>query len=739
MYAEFPDAALPLVEVREGPSEGPAGWSMSANDDTLKLLSTIEERVCVVTVVGLYRSGKSSLLNWLRDPEKPGGFEVGHGVSRCTKGIWVWGRPAAITLEDGSSAALLLLDTEGLGGLGVDGSYDATIFSLAALLASTLAYNSLGALDEHAISNLGFVARLSASVRARPAERADRDDAVAASQARHELSRHLPAFLWVLRDFALDLVDEDGEAIDSDAYLERALAPRGNSSQDSTRHALLGYFSRRGCATLPRPHDSEAALNGGATLTPRPAFVGALDALRERLFAGAQPKRVDGVPLRGGTFGALVSRYVRAFAEGATPTIQTAWADVVRRELATAVDRGCDAHARALGGAADGDEAAFHAAHVAGCRACDDALRAHGGDVVGGGGGELRRALGEARARCDAARDAALRARRDAARARLRECTRRLEDVALAPRARATLDGSALAYADGDDAERHVRGAVSADDVRAACAACAPRDAFAAVAFGVASSFEACRALLDAAERGADAAAASTAAELGGLRARVARLEGTEAAVEAGAEACRRRSVADRADATRLRARVGALEAELGEQREVNAALGYEAESAKAELEDATAALASEEAWQRDLQDRLDEKISEHAASQRALREKVALLETRSNHYQRKARRYTVLDLLLENADDAAEKLDASTEEFETFLVDLDMGLDLLPKLRELGAKSVDDLRYLEPEDFDDLDLPLVKRRRLADAVVDVKAHLNGRGRRRNPEGCALA
>ena len=298
MYAEFPNAALPLVEVREGPSEGPAGWSMSANDDTLKLLSTIEERVCVVTVVGLYRSGKSSLLNWLRDPEKPGGFEVGHGVSRCTKGIWVWGRPAAITLEDGSSAALLLLDTEGLGGLGVDGSYDATIFSLAALLASTLAYNSLGALDEHAISNLGFVARLSASVRARPAERADRDDAVAASQARHELSRHLPAFLWVLRDFALDLVDEDGTAIDSDAYLERALAPRGNSSQDSTRHALLGYFSRRGCATLPRPHDSEAALNGGATLTPRPAFVGALDALRERLFAGAQPKRVDGVPLR---------------------------------------------------------------------------------------------------------------------------------------------------------------------------------------------------------------------------------------------------------------------------------------------------------------------------------------------------------------------------------------------------------------------------------------------------------
>ncbi|KAH8075326.1 GTPase [Aureococcus anophagefferens] len=728
MYAEFPNAALPLVEVREGPSEGPAGWSMSANDDTLKLLSTIEERVCVVTVVGLYRSGKSSLLNWLRDPEKPGGFAVGHGVSRCTKGIWVWGRPAAITLEDGSSAALLLLDTEGLGGLGVDGSYDATIFSLAALLASTLAYNSLGALDEHAISNLGFVARLSASVRARPAERADRDDAVAASQARHELSRHLPAFLWVLRDFALDLVDEDGTAIDSDAYLERALAPRGNSSQDSTRQALLGYFARRGCATLPRPHDSEAALNGGATLTPRPAFVGALDALRERLFAGAQPKRVDGVPLPGGTFGALVSRYVRAFAEGATPTIQTAWADVVRRSWRrpwTGLRR-----ARRGGRA---DEAAFHAAHVAGCRACDDALRAHGGDVVGGGGGDLRRALGEARC-CDAARRRSA-ARRGARCSRVHAAPRGRRP---GPRARATLDGSALAYADGDDAERHVR-ALSGGrrgETRA------PRRAARRVRRRGLRRRVVLRGVPRAPRRrGARRRRRGRVdgRELGGLRARVARLEGAEAAVEAGAEACRRRSVADRADATRLRARVGALEAELGEQRDVNAALGYEAESAKAELEDATAALASEEAWQRDLQDRLDEKISEHAASQRALREKVALLETRSNHYQRKARRYTVLDLLLENADDAAEKLDASTEEFETFLVDLDMGLDLLPKLRELGAKSVDDLRYLEPEDFDDLDLPLVKRRRLADAVVDVKAHLNGRGRRRNPEGCALA
>ena len=77
-----------------------------------------------------------------------------------------------------------------------------------------------------------------------------------------------------------------------------------------------------------------------------------------------------------------------------------------------------------------------------------------------------------------------------------------------------------------------------------------------------------------------------------------------------------------------------------------------------------------------------------------------------------------------------------------TFHGDLDMGIDLLPKLRDLGAKSVDDLQYLEPDDFDDLDLSLVKKRKLATAVIDVKSHL-ARGHRLRvggeKGGCAVS
>ena len=47
-YASFPDEALPLVEVREGPTEGPGGWSLHANAETLALLGRIEARLLCV-------------------------------------------------------------------------------------------------------------------------------------------------------------------------------------------------------------------------------------------------------------------------------------------------------------------------------------------------------------------------------------------------------------------------------------------------------------------------------------------------------------------------------------------------------------------------------------------------------------------------------------------------------------------------------------------------------------------
>ena len=42
-----------------------------------------------------------------------------------------------------------------------------------------------------------------------------------------------PKFMWILRDFALQLVDSDGEKISASEYLEKSLQPQKGFSDDT--------------------------------------------------------------------------------------------------------------------------------------------------------------------------------------------------------------------------------------------------------------------------------------------------------------------------------------------------------------------------------------------------------------------------------------------------------------------------------------------------------------------------
>ena len=213
---------------------------------------------------------------------------------------------------------------EGLGGLGVDAQYDQTLFALAALLASSLVYNSPGALDENAIAALGLVSRLARKIEA--------DEAGGNSD-------HLPDLWWVLRDFALELVNADGYEIDSDEYLERSLRRTNRRESDEYRAAIALAFERRRCATLPRPYEAESDLRGDTNKAPRPAFAAALADFRRRLLSERpRPKRVRGAALRGKTFVALAATYVDAFNAGATPVVSSAWTAVVKAECISCVE-----------------------------------------------------------------------------------------------------------------------------------------------------------------------------------------------------------------------------------------------------------------------------------------------------------------------------------------------------------------------------------------------------------------
>ena len=63
-----------------------------------------------------------------------------------------------------------MLDSEGIGALDEDNNHDVKIFSLAILLSSCFIYNSVGSIDENAISNLGLVVNLSKHIQIKSKE-----------------------------------------------------------------------------------------------------------------------------------------------------------------------------------------------------------------------------------------------------------------------------------------------------------------------------------------------------------------------------------------------------------------------------------------------------------------------------------------------------------------------------------------------------------------------------------------
>nr|XP_031321439.1 guanylate-binding protein 6-like [Camelus dromedarius] len=85
---------------------------MTVNQNALKILDQISQPVLLVAIVGLYRMGKSYLMN--HQVGQNHGFSLGSTLRSETKGIWMW----CVPHPSKESHTLVLLDTEGLGDVG---------------------------------------------------------------------------------------------------------------------------------------------------------------------------------------------------------------------------------------------------------------------------------------------------------------------------------------------------------------------------------------------------------------------------------------------------------------------------------------------------------------------------------------------------------------------------------------------------------------------------------------------
>ncbi|OAY84251.1 Guanylate-binding protein 2 [Ananas comosus] len=135
------------------------------------------------------------------------------------------------------------------------GTYSIQVFSLAVLLSSLFIYNQMGGIDEAALDRLSLVTEMTKHIRVK---------AAGGRSTTSEIGQFSPVFVWLLRDFYLDLA-EDNRKITPRDYLELALRPiqgRGKdvSSKNEIRESIRALFPDRDCFTLVRPLNNENEL-----------------------------------------------------------------------------------------------------------------------------------------------------------------------------------------------------------------------------------------------------------------------------------------------------------------------------------------------------------------------------------------------------------------------------------------------------------------------------------------------
>lgn len=108
----------------------------------LERLKNVKGPVCVVSIAGPYRKGKSYILS--KAFEQGEVFPLGHELDPETMGIWMWIVPEKFQDANGLEVTVVLLDSEGIDAVSGEGADDHCIFTLTILLSSMLIYNSAG-------------------------------------------------------------------------------------------------------------------------------------------------------------------------------------------------------------------------------------------------------------------------------------------------------------------------------------------------------------------------------------------------------------------------------------------------------------------------------------------------------------------------------------------------------------------------------------------------------------------
>ncbi|KAK1339825.1 hypothetical protein QTO34_018382 [Cnephaeus nilssonii] len=334
---------------------------LSVNQEALEILDQISQPVVVVAIAGLYRTGKSYLMNRLAGQNH--GFPLGSTVQSQTKGIWMWCVPHPYKPD----CTLVLLDTEGLGDVEKgDPKNDSWIFALAVLLCSSFVYNSMSTINQQALEQLQYPSRNQTSMeamglwewRSSPSYVTELTELIRAKSSPTpdgvedsiEFVSFFPDFIWTVRDFSLEL-ELNGHPITADEYLENALklVPGMNPKaliSNLPRECIRHFFPRRKCFVFDRPTNDKKLLANIEKVADNqldPNFKEETKNFCSYIFTQGRTKTLrEGIMVTGKRLKTLVVTYVDAINSGAVPCLENAMTTLAQIENSRAVQKAAD-------------------------------------------------------------------------------------------------------------------------------------------------------------------------------------------------------------------------------------------------------------------------------------------------------------------------------------------------------------------------------------------------------------
>ncbi|KAL9979025.1 hypothetical protein ACROYT_G016617 [Oculina patagonica] len=286
----------------------------------LRKLRAIQGPVCVVSIAGPCRRGKSYILS--RAFDQGDVFPLGHSFDPETMGIWMWVVPEKYTDDHGRDFTVVLLDSEGTDAVGAEGMNDHAIFTLSVLLSSVLIYNSVGVPTRTDLEGLDHIIKIS-----------QRIQVIAGQPLDDENSRKVfPSFVWLLRDVVLSL--PKGVENLKKYFLEKVFKAHGRPSDKSQKvvNNILKFFPDFDAFPLSPPSsDAEVIQNlteEGRQGEINSSFLKGVEDFKQMLHTKLSPKRSFGGQgvVTGEALATLVEEYIKAVnSPGAVPVVQSAW------------------------------------------------------------------------------------------------------------------------------------------------------------------------------------------------------------------------------------------------------------------------------------------------------------------------------------------------------------------------------------------------------------------------------